>query len=441
MSNERANLTSTVVGRVLGIGSFALSTLLIGVTLGIDAAGAVLFVQAMCGTLAVLVAYGEERYVTLLFARSDDERWRSTIAFWLGTRPWRRISVGGAATFVIVVLWLQVPTPLADVETWVAVTLAVSISVMLGIQRILAEALRAGGQAVHANLGTGRAGGVVTQCIFVLLLSASLLIEGREMLSLERGLLMLSFASLVGLGHVLIVFAWVGRSLSGSVDRDTLAAIEHSPTQTLLASGSGVLFSQMDMLIAGSILGPTPLGIYGLARRIGVIINTPGYVANLFVVRRIAGSTGDEQAAELSRFLPVVSAVASAASVVGSVGLVLAPSGFYRLLVPSGEVQQARYVLAALALGQVLNVASGSCGTVLLLFGRQRAMLIAAIGGIACIGITALVVSRSGSAFALALGTTAATAIYFGYLAYVSRTAAGITTDALGVMRRNPITR
>jgi len=435
--SERSGLVSTVAGRVLGIGSFTTSTALIGASLRLDDAGALLYVQALCTTLALFMVYGEDRFATLIFSSARRETWRGTAKFWLQTRPWQRFGKGALLTVVSAVAFVLIGAPLSELPLWQGLGIVGAISACFGLQRVLSEILRAGGYAFQANLGTGRAGGVVTQSVFSLLLFLNFLAEGRAGLSLGGALVMLLGSVIAGVVHLAIVFVGLGTGDQVAPDEELLSRITHSPGETLLASGAGGLFSQLDMLLAGLVLGPTALGVYGLARRVGVLINTPGYVANLVVTRRIAkaSTSQEENSDELARFLPAVAAAATALAFVGSMALVFAPTRLYDLLIPVEQVPGWRYVLAALALGQVINVASGSCGTVLLLSGYQRPMLAAAAAGIAGIVVAALVVSASGSATAFAIGTTAATALYFGLLAVSARRSAGIVTDIFGLGR------
>ncbi|MGH1504381.1 MAG: lipopolysaccharide biosynthesis protein [Acidimicrobiales bacterium] len=426
-SRPTRDLGWTTVGRLGGIAAFALVTVALGASLDLEDLGVVLFAQTAALFAATLSAAGEHRIATLLFADTTAAQRPAAARAWRASGRNRRFTIGGAAAVALIVALSVAPTPLDGLSSMAIAALVVT-AFALGWQLVLIEALRAGGNVRDANLATGRSGGLVTQATFLVLLGAAAVASGSGARTIETIIVLNAAATLVGLVHLAVAYRLL---VAGPATTEFTApdGAFDRPAATVASQLVSTAFLQADMLLAGVFLPAAPLGVYGIARRVAVLLLTPLQILNLAAAPEIARQLQRNTTATLSRLLTRYAAIALGASAITLVIALVAPDAVWRLLADD-DPDAARTVLAILAVGNLVNVATGACGSVLVLAGHQAEVARQGLIALAVLALALVVAGLSRSAPWMAAASSAAVAARFVWLAHTVEKRTGVATRA-----------
>ena len=341
------------------------------------------------------------------------------------------VNVAGLTVLFAAVIGVIVASPLGrwgarelvDTPGLAGAALAVALWLVVDTVRLnLAEIERGYGRVVSATIAsqTGR---------YVLMAATvGVLLASRDHVTLRSACWAMA-------GSGLAVLVWVAVDTGRRLGRRSVDA-GVSP-RGLVRDGSlvmfwelgGLLLTQIDVFVVSATLGGIAIARYGAAARVAVLLALPLAAINLALPAIVAEL---HAVRNLERLETVLRATAAAATLVaGVVTVVIAMGGGELLhLVFGTGYEHGKVVLLVLALGQLGNVACGSCGLVLVMTGHQRTAALIAIGAI--MGAVPLVIAGThidgieGAAIAAAV-------VNVGYnlaLVYAVRVRVGVRTEA-----------
>lgn len=341
-------------------------------------------------------------------------------------REARRLLLGSvplAAVLSGAVIWAAAGTDGAAFSLAVAgAALTVGLSMLL----VLSDLLRGMGEVRWANLASGRAGGALVLGSLVGLL---LVVQPSTALSAS---VCLALAA-TGSAAVLLLAVHrrrgelpsVGPGPASPVSRRTLAALAapFAGTQLMLFIGS-----QVDLWVAGGMFDPSDVGDYAAALRLMALVTLPLTAAQLALVAPIAALHARGERATLERRVRSAATTAGLPALVALVPCVVVPGLVLRVVYGEG-FEGAATLLAVLAVGQAVNVATGLCGTVLTMAGRQRLVLLVTGGGAAVSVVCDVGAAAWAGPVGLAVASATTTAAMFVSLWWLSRRVLGIRTE------------
>jgi O-antigen/teichoic acid export membrane protein len=359
--------------RLLSLGASTLVAMVLARALGPDEFGrfAVATSVAIGGSLAVSGGLNRSllRDVASLLAHGRRRDARNLL--WTGARA---LAVSGPlgvlATGLVARLILQ------DDSTILVLTAL--LAVVLGILLIASDVLRALGEYRLANLTSGHSGGafVAIGFSFIALWSVT-----RPQTAI--GALAVNITAAVVGTAVALVF--VARTAKRETDGPRQPNGPNGPRAVALA---GVPFAiaqvatflmvQVDLWIASVVLNDSDTGLYAVAVRFMNVVRVPLSAAQLTLAAAIPMlySLGRRELLELR-----LRRAATAASLTASFVLLpcMIAAGPVLSVVFGDDYRDAAPILIALALGQVVNVATGLSGLTLSLCGYERLILAVAL--------------------------------------------------------------
>ena len=133
------------------------------------------------------------------------------------------------------------------------------------------------------------------------------------------------------------------------------------------------LVASVDMWVVGAWLGNTDAGLYGTILRIAMLLGALLTVINAVLPTLVAGLFEEQKLKELEHLLRRTACASGLCALCAFLGLVLLGAPMLRLVF--GPAFEAGYlVMIFLALGQLLNIGSGSPGWVLQMTGNQAVL-------------------------------------------------------------------
>ncbi len=442
----RQEATWATIGRVGGLVAFGASTAVLAVVLDGADLGAFLVLQAVAAFVSPVAAAGEARTATVVFSGRAADDVGGLVAAWRPVRN-RRLALGALAAVVAVPLIVALALRSLDLGL-VDVVLVVAAALVLGWQLVLIEALRATERGLIANLHTGRSGGLVTQALFTVALGALALFG--DGVSLRAALAAMVAAAVVGLAHLgrgwsrrlVATTSMPGPSVraagagepsvraAGAGSRPgRLGAEADNPLATVAAMMTSAALVQVDVIAAGALLEGNALATYALARRVSSILSTPLLIASLALTPVIAAGLRrgavDHLTWRLRRVAMMATGVAAAIAIAM---MIVAVPAFGQL--DLGDVSDFWGPFAVLAVGQLINTATGPCGAVLM-FSNNQALLFR--HGLVIVGVLAAAITTAwaiGGALALAAAVTATVAVQYSSLVVLTQRRTGVLTLA-----------
>lgn len=298
---------------------------------------------------------------------------------------------GGGALFLAAFLWLLaghfgIPGPgiAAAAGGWLLATV---------VSGVLAECFRA--------VGRLRAAALLSGLLTVSLTLGVLLVATGLGVTLDfAGIVLLFFAAATT--ACLVALLGFGQTFGRmATARPTLG-----DCRALFLGGGAVgisnilltLFSQADVVMLGMLRGSEEVASYGAAARVVALVGLMLGVINLALSPLIAELGAQRRMSELEVMLRRVATLAGLPAIV-LLGIFAWQGGWLLELLFGPAYRAGAPILVILALGQVVNVLTGSCGTVLVMTGNGATMLrITLVCGLATLAAALLLGGRFGGA-------------------------------------------
>lgn len=269
--------------------------------------------------------------------------------------------------------WLSFPEDLT--------LLVVLCAALLAALKMLSVFLRSFHSIAASSLFDGRTGGVVNS---TLLLLAMLAIPAVRR---QNSMLFVAMAACLAVSFPLALIQ-LRKVWRRQVFEDDKAPSENSVRPfsyaMIVVSGAPLLLTQIlaqtdiDVWLSGAWLSREDTALYGLARRLMIQTIVPLQILNLMISSSVAELYGRGQTAELQRMLRSTATFSAVLSITLQGILVLFHGPILEILFGSYYVQ-AGTILMIMAAGEMINVASGSCGLTLALAGKSRVLLTASL--------------------------------------------------------------
>ena len=190
-----------------------------------------------------------------------------------------------------------------------------------------------------------------------------------------------------------------------------------------------LIWSQSDVWILGAFRSQEDVALYSLAFKLVVLVNIPSIVVNAIIPPIIAETYSQKNLHKLERVLRTAATSAALPSVL--IFLVLIFRGDFILGTLYGEYYKAaRFILAILSIGPLINVLSGSCGETLLLTGFQETMLKITIFGAFFTVLGELLLVQTHGAIGVAMAAMTGMSLQNLLTLFVTRKKVGVWTFA-----------
>lgn len=133
------------------------------------------------------------------------------------------------------------------------------------------------------------------------------------------------------------------------------------------------LVASVDMWVVGAWLGNSDAGLYGTILRIAMLLGALLTVINAVLPTLVAGLFEEKKFKELEHLLRRTASASGVCALAAFLGLVVVGAPMLRLLFGPG-FEDGYLVMVLLAVGQLLNIGSGSPGWVLQMTGQQAVL-------------------------------------------------------------------
>lgn len=194
-------------------------------------------------------------------------------------------------------------------------------------------------------------------------------------------------------------------SLYRSLPRgDVATAAAPIRSRTLLGLSLPIMVSDLsviglkhfDILVVGALMSPANLAIYGVAKRLTILVGTPLLIGNTAMSSFIPELFVAENRAKLERLVRSTATLAAIPSLCILAAMVLVP-GFVLATIFGEEYREGATVLTLLSIGALFSSIAGSCATTLVMTGHQRlSMLNSLATGLLYVLLAPLVVTSYG---------------------------------------------
>ena len=141
---------------------------------------------------------------------------------------------------------------------------------------------------------------------------------------------------------------------------------------------AGLIFNQADLWVIGASRPASDVAVYGACGRVAVLLAVPLFIVNAVVAPMVAELHVKEKHDDLETALRGASTVATGATLLMFVVVVVAGGQILGVIFGS-FAERGGSVLTVLALGQVIAVSSGSCTITLMMTGHQRTVMIGSL--------------------------------------------------------------
>jgi O-antigen/teichoic acid export membrane protein len=247
-------------------------------------------------------------------------------------------------------------------------TAVASVSVLVGlrivvrvIELMIPEAIRAFRDVPHATIFDG----LLSNSFFVAVLGIAWI--GGAAFELRDLMLIWWAAAVFALLPALVVVGARVRAIPGPRSR------ARNPVEvTVWLSMIGqVAIAQLDLLVIGVLAGSAEIALYAAAFRLARLAALPLLVVNKVIAPFIAGWYGQGDRRRVESTTRETAAIAVGAAALLATGCLVAGHVILRILFGSGY-EGAYTVLVILVMGEVVQTATGSCGTALVMTGHHR---------------------------------------------------------------------
>jgi O-antigen/teichoic acid export membrane protein len=205
-----------------------------------------------------------------------------------------------------------------------------------------------------------------------------------------------------------------------------------------ISSLAFLLLNQADIFMLGTLRSEQEVAVYGIALRLAQLISVPLFMFNAVLPPIIAKLYIQGEKKQLERVLRIAASLAFIFSVLCTILFMVFGGDLLTLLFGKTYVQ-AYWLLIILSIGQVVNVATGSCGMLLMMSGYHRQyMTITLVNGGFCIVLLYLLIPQVGSLGA-AIAVTLDIILFMGMAAFYAWYRTDIRTwpfSPIGIVRQ-----
>ncbi|MBX3426436.1 MAG: polysaccharide biosynthesis C-terminal domain-containing protein [Pirellulales bacterium] len=252
-----------------------------------------------------------------------------------------------------------------------------------------------------AALVGGRNGGIVSNGLMLATVAA---LAWFDAVSVERLLLLHCLAAAVGtfLGAAIVKMRI--RTLPQSPGNEPVLSDGAELTQAWFFRESlpnlfnqliALAITEFDVLWVGVFADEAAIADYGVARRLTLFVTAPLLLASVALAPFVAELHSQGQRARLERMLRGTATLLAAPSLLGLVGLLLAPETIIRWTFGDAYVA-AGAAMQILSVGCIVFVLSGSNGLTMTMTGRQRELLVCSILSFVLYLLTLAILLRAG---------------------------------------------
>jgi len=204
-------------------------------------------------------------------------------------------------------------------------------------------------------------------------------------------------------------------------------------TSTWVTQVASAVFRSLDVVIAGLFLPPRQVGLYFAASRVAALISFVLVSTNLIVGPEVAKLHHSGAHAQLIRTLKLASMIVFLPSLLAFVACVVFPE---RVLGLFGQgFGDARVELIVLAVGQLINAATGCVGIVLMMTGLERKNAEVLVTSSVITVVAMVVLTRAFGPVGIAVATSGGLALWNLRLWFVARRHTAYDPSILGIFR------
>ena len=226
---------------------------------------------------------------------------------------------------------------------------------------------------------------------------------------------------------VLTLHRRVRKLPSPAADRSLLGMLRVS-LPLCVTTAIVLLLQQADIWLVGAFESSQDVAIYGAAARLMFIVSVPLFMVNAVIQPMVAEYYSQRRLDELQKLMRVAATVAAMPALAAlACAIVFAAPGL-RLLYGDTYMAGAG-VLVVLALGQMVNVWTGSCGIFLMMTGHERTLMtLTALTGFVTVALMAALVGPFGI-LGVAIGSALGVSLQNAVLWFAAGRLTGVWTN------------
>lgn len=202
---------------------------------------------------------------------------------------------------------------------------------------------------------------------------------------------------------------------------------------------TALVLSQADLWVLGIFKAQQDVAIYAAASKLMIVVSIPLVIVNAVIQPLIAEYYSQHRCVELQRLLRVSAALAALPAIAISFCAIFLAPPILETLYGSEYIGGAE-VLIILAMGQVVNVWTGSCGIVLMMTGHERQLMLLTLSTSVLSVILMVALAEPWGINGVAVGSAAGIAVQNVAMWIATRRLAGLWTN-MGVRGMGEVLR
>ena len=214
---------------------------------------------------------------------------------------------------------------------------------------------------------------------------------------------------------------------SPAADRSLLGMLRVS-LPLCVTTAIALLLQQADIWLVGAFESSEDVAIYGAAARLMFIVSVPLFMVNAVIQPMVAEYYSQRRLDELQKLVRVAATVAAIPALAALACAIAFAAPGLKLLYGDAYMAGAG-VLVVLALGQMVNVWTGSCGIFLMMTGHERTLLtLTALTGLVSVALMAALVGPFGI-LGVAIGSALGVSLQNAVLWFAAGRLTGVWTN------------
>lgn len=395
-----------IFGRLSGMAAFLLGNIVLARALKPEEFGVYLFAANIASTGAIIACMGTNRSIVRFLAEElaspSQTGLREIILRLSKLFIFGMILVGVAIGIVAPLIgsligWVSIP-PL----TWV---LTAGFTAVLSMHLFAAETLRGFQEQKIANLLSGQTGGVIFTCLALVIFG----VVARFLPASAN--VVLACYMLAGVLMLPLVRMWLRQTYREGLSSSMAAALPTDKrvvtTRELMTVSLNLLSVQFfayvmvlgDIILAGIMVSPTDLALYGVSRRISNLVTIPMQLAMMTLSPVIPTLFKQDRMQELQRQLSIATMLSTAPAAVAFLILTVAPS-FVLGTIFGDYYRAAATITTVVSAGQFAFAVLGMAPLILMMTGKHHVVNVVYI----CSSVAAIVSCLIGASLAGSLG-------------------------------------